>query len=317
MKLTDEHLTLDSSLIKPLGANFLNKNLKQVQKDIQTSRHPICPYISSTFSDLEEELKFLHSDTFLKLSDLCQAHGCHFTPMDFRRTAVDFRSTSDFMFKNALDNVRNCLPFFICIIGNQYGPHLPPDHKMIYANHQQQGSVKGCNSTERNLMFAGSHGHPWVLDIDAQKCSIMELEILAACFSKESYFAKHCFFYFKDYYHQLCSHNNVATDSDTLQEFGTVLEAESEYAQDRLNDLKHRIIIKGLSVKYFNSKEELGAEIFHDWSEVIKSIFPVPSRDFVPGRYDVFIRLGNLPYLLSNMLYQFNRTTKNKDNLNL
>lgn len=298
------NLALDASLTSPLSSNMLptaiDEQSQDVYRSIQRNRQAICPYISSTFSDLEEEFKHLHLDTFEKLKQISKSHGCHFDPVDYRRTAIDFRSTSDYILKNALDVIDQSIPFFICIIGNKYGPHVSENAPCLKLPNNDNIKTQAFSTTERNLLFAASHGHPWVLDVEVQKCSLMELEILAACFLENSSISRHCFFYIKDFYHHLLKTGGNSFNQDTvlqtdyMQEIGTVFEAESDYAQGRLNSLKQRIINKGLPVKYFTSKEVLGNAILNDWTEVITRLYPSLPKYFLQGKYfGVYKKYGN------------------------
>ena len=49
---------------------------------------------------------------------------------------------------------------------------------------------------------------------------------------------------------------------------------ENEYADLNIRDLKQRIVNKGLPVKYFRTKEELGQHVFEDWLEIINQLYP-------------------------------------------
>ena len=49
---------------------------------------------------------------------------------------------------------------------------------------------------------------------------------------------------------------------------------ENEYADLNIRDLKQRIVNKGLPVKYFQTKEELGQHVFEDWLTIINQLFP-------------------------------------------
>ena len=49
---------------------------------------------------------------------------------------------------------------------------------------------------------------------------------------------------------------------------------ENEYADLNIRDLKQRIVNKGLPVKYFKTKEELGHHVFEDWLEIINQLYP-------------------------------------------
>ncbi|CAK8688898.1 unnamed protein product [Clavelina lepadiformis] len=304
-----EQLTLDASLLADKGETFLRKEELKSSTSTLNYQKPVCPYISSTFVDLEEEFKHLHTHTFVQLNELCNKRGSYFAPLDHRRTALDFRSSSDFILKTALDNVISSAPFFMCVVGNHYGLHKAPDSDLLPAStsYVAVSSQTNLSLMDRNLLAAANHGYPWVLEEQFQMCSMMELEVILACFALEHDFPKYSFIYIKDCYHNylhkennLLSASNIIDDSD-LDNF---FEVESVYAQDRLNDLKRRIVNKGLTVKFFTSKEDLGNLILQDWSEVILSLLPKPSLYFEQGD-DIHTQLWSIQSLLPKIQQKF------------
>jgi len=290
----EEKLSLDALMIHSGGGRFLQEEQQKALLSNIKEKQSIHPFISSTFVDLEEEIKHLHTHTFAKLKDFCKTRGCHFAPNDSRRSAIDFRSSSEFTLKHSLDNVTKSVPFFMCIIGKQYGPCRTPDSPKLPSNLDQLHSAISRTSfslshIEKNLVFAANHGHPWILEPQMQYCSMMELEVTAACHMTDSNIPQYCCFYFKDYcqpfLRQLGSDDNISScGAPTIhQDMSTVLEAESVYAQNRLNQLKLDIINKGFPVKYFESKEALGQAVFEDWSQIVSSLYPCVSKRAVLG----------------------------------
>ena len=270
VNLKDE-LTLDASLLHGVK-QFSTSNDNFYHNQAGSYQQPICPYICSTFIDLEEEFKYLHAHTFSQLNELCRQRHSFFLPFDFRRTAIENRSSADSILKHSLDNVLSSLPYFLCIIGSQYGKHRSPSSGLLSA------AKPGLLSTptphplsilDQNLLTA-SNDYPWVIEENFHACSMMELEITLACFLSETHLPKYCYFYIKETF--LCQ------EQSNIDSF---LEGESEYAQNRLYDLKLKIVNKGLPVKFFTSSEDLGEKIFKDWSEIIVS------RLSNPGPYQV------------------------------
>ena len=278
VNLKDE-LTLDASLLQDIkiASSSGEFQLPTINFDSRY-RQPISPYISSTFVDLEEEFKHLHSNVFSQLNDLCQERGSYFLPLDFRRTSVDNRSSADLVLKHALDKVNSCLPFFICVIGSQYGMHRPPGSTLISTSAVStslSGTIPALSVMDQNLLNACAN-YPWVLEKDFHTCSMMELEVILACFMPEANFPKHCFFYVQEAF------QIVQTNTETI------LESESEYAQERLHNLKLRIIEKGLPVKFFTSTEELSEQILKDWTNVIMTVLPPVPLHFIQGKFICF-----------------------------
>nr|XP_009858535.2 tetratricopeptide repeat protein 41 isoform X1 [Ciona intestinalis] len=241
---------------------FEIKSSKRKSKSCLPQWKIINPYISSTFVDLEDEFNFLHSSLFPKLNEWCSRRGCSFAPEDSRRTSVHFRTSSDYILKTALEDVVRSKPFFISIIGSCYGQHRQPDGELLSMTSKQ---IANQTMMDRNIQTALQRGHTWLMNSSYQYCSIMELEITLAAFLES---IPHCFFYIKDCYKIMLNNEEVSDEA-------MLFEPESIYAQDQLNNLKRRIVNKGLPVKYFKTKEELYDLIYHDWTGVISQLCPV------------------------------------------
>ena len=277
VNLKDE-LTLDASLLLGIKEPFIDSS-KTLRHNRIAYRLPICPYVSSTFVDLEEEFKHLHANVFPRLNALCSERGSYFLPLDFRRSAVDNRSSSDMILKNALNNVWSALPFFICVIGSNYGSHRLPNSDLLSPSVAATTASKSALSLMDSNLLTASTEYPWVLEKDFHCCSMMNLEVILACFLNESHFPKHCYFYIKE----CCVENAQQENIETL------LESESEYAQAQLAELKLQIINKGLPVKFFVTKEELGDALLKDWSEVIMSYLSPFSLHHIHGNLIIFV----------------------------
>lgn len=275
VKLEDE-LTLDASLLCGIK-EFSSENEKPSYRNAPSSySKPICPYISSTFFDLEEEFKYLHANVFPQLNELCLERESYFLPFDFRRTAIENRTSADSILKHSLNNVLSALPYFICVMGNSYGKHRPPSSALLSNSKPDSLSIpstQNLSMMDQNLLTA-SNDYPWVIEEEFHTCSMMELEITLACFMSETHFPKRCSFYIKE--------------SVLMPEQGhaeTFFEGESEYAQNRLLNLKSRIVEKGFPVNFFTSTEDLAEKVFREWSEIILATFPSPDSCQVPGNY--------------------------------
>lgn len=241
----------------------------------------VSPFISGTFEGFEEEFNHLYSNVFPRLDDLCKSRGSRFLPSCDRRTAIETRSSSSLQLSNALDCIKKCSPYFMAIFGQQYGPHRPVKETVIEmkAGHGRQSIGPGNLSlVDLNIVTASKRGHWWLLDKKWQYCSMLEMEIQAAALESEPA-AKHCHFYIRDFkqnYLKQSKENDVSIDELSTIDGYSLFEAESRYAEKKLDALKLRICKKGWPVKYFSSPTELGEMIIEDWAKIVDLMCPSP-----------------------------------------
>jgi len=82
-------------------------------------------FISSTFSDLEEERNALHRDVFPKLQRLCASKGARFQAIDLRWGVSDEAGLDQRTMPLCLDEIERCQkadrPNFLILLGDRYG----------------------------------------------------------------------------------------------------------------------------------------------------------------------------------------------------
>lgn len=275
------NLALDGELLKRLKSSFVNTDIYEIPCN------SVSPYISSTFSDVEEELKFLYTDTFPKLQELCQKRGVHFYPCDIRRTVVDSRTFSEHTLQHALDAVKVCQPYFMCIMGDKYGRYSA--HTVNSSEHIEE-CPSLVSTIDINFKNAASCGHPWVMEEKYKDTSIMELEVEQAALSRDDV-PKYCSFYVRDYKKMFLERTNHLRYTDYSNELAEdvdyIFNAESKFAEDKLNELKLKIANKGFHIYYFKSPIELGRLVFEQWSRIIVNLYPLPTSPI--SKYKVYL----------------------------
>ncbi len=85
------------------------------------SKKEIRVFISSTFKDLDEERAYLSKHTFPLLRTYCNRKGVHFSEIDLRWGLTEEDSKNGRVLRLCLDQIRDCQPFFIGILGGRYG----------------------------------------------------------------------------------------------------------------------------------------------------------------------------------------------------
>lgn len=88
-------------------------------------------FISSTFSDMEEERNYLIYNVFPVLKEYASIRGVQVTEIDLRWGLSKEDSENGKILDLCLKEIDNCCPFFIGILGNRYG--WVPEEKELFA----------------------------------------------------------------------------------------------------------------------------------------------------------------------------------------
>ncbi|MBI3517463.1 MAG: DUF4062 domain-containing protein, partial [Proteobacteria bacterium] len=170
-------------------------------------------FVSSTFRDMAEDRDVLVKRVFPKLRKLCADRGVPWSEVDLRWGITDEAVADGQVLRICLDEIDQCRPFFIGLLGERYG--FVPD--------EVPSAV-----LERN---------PWLER--AAGTSVTELEIAHGVLNDPA-MAGRCYFYFRDpaYVDRIAEAARRANFS-----------AESAEAAARLGALKSRIRAAGLPVR--------------------------------------------------------------------
>lgn len=157
-----------------------------------TLRKPITPYVCSTPCDFTVERKFIEETVFPQLQELCQQRGTLFSPHDIQWTPDSLQTESGHLLRLNLDFIVKCSPYFLCLLGESYGPHRVPDGgKLPESLHNMP---EDAHWLDKSYMTAASAGYTWILKEVHQNCSIPELEIIQAAFLSDN---RYCHFYYR------------------------------------------------------------------------------------------------------------------------
>jgi nephrocystin-3 len=85
------------------------------------SRDHIRIFISSTFRDMQEERDELVKNVYPELKELCLKRGVHLTFVDLRWGITDEQAELGRVIPLCLQEIDNCRPFFVGILGERYG----------------------------------------------------------------------------------------------------------------------------------------------------------------------------------------------------
>lgn len=81
-------------------------------------------------------------------------------PVDLRWNEESFYTNHLNVLRQCLDAIKECSPFFICLLGERYGIHRPPD-AVSNSDETFQATVEWL---DKNFETAASAGNEWVLD---------------------------------------------------------------------------------------------------------------------------------------------------------
>lgn len=212
-------------------------------------------FISSTFRDMHSERDYLVKIIFPELSQRCLKKGLHMVPVDLRWGVTEEEAEKGKALEICLDEIENCRPFFIGLLGERYG-WVPPAYKV-----PDQERYDWLNHFDK--------GH-----------SITALEIYQGVLKSQDMRSR-AFFYFRN--------------PDFIKEVPEVkradIEAESEESANKLKVLKQRIVdaytkdglpghytesysceYEGIRVNWLQVKADLGNALGHEDIEAIDAL---------------------------------------------
>lgn len=175
---------------------------------------PVCPYVCSTPLDFTTERDYLAETIFPKLHDVCYTRGSVFSPQDIQWEPDGIQTNSGHLLRICLDYITKCSPFFICLLGETYGPNRPLEWPKL--PQKVEDLTEDAHWLDKNLVVAASAGYKWVLKEIHQNCSIPELEIIRAAFLSDNRF---CHFYYRQPEHlDTLLKGNLSHNSETCSE---------------------------------------------------------------------------------------------------
>ncbi|XP_041071354.1 tetratricopeptide repeat protein 41 [Carcharodon carcharias] len=254
-----------------------------------TYRPPIQVYLCSTCEDFQEERNYLENYIFPLLSELCNTRRSCFEVLDMQWTSHEGshrQSIDSHQLKVSLDFISKCSPFFICMLGQKYGEYCPPDTECYPVGGMD---MEALSKVERNIHIAARNGYSWILREEYKNCSLLELEITEAALLNDSVFS---FFYFRDsrYVDDILLH----VPQDKREMITSKYNHRDHYEEQKVRELKEKIVNKGLPVEIFRTIEELGEAVLKNCSDVIDKLYPM---DLVPLQTGMFSLSDHESYL--------------------
>jgi hypothetical protein len=241
----------------------------------------IKPFLCSNIDEFADERKFLREKTFRRIKQKLKNLNINFDPIQFDCSLEDddYVQSGHFL-RLLLHNIQNSNPFFICLLGQQYGPYLEPS-KNNFNIHFNETSEAGdgndednesmikyheMNWIEKNLLIASQTGYSHIINQVTFKNSFLEFQINTALYDELSYPYYRFYYRQHEYLDEKFSHLPVDDRKEAIQKF----EAENDYCDFKIKDLKMKIAKKGLIVKYYKTLEQLDNLIYNDFTDMVQ-----------------------------------------------
>ncbi|RUS76281.1 hypothetical protein EGW08_015953 [Elysia chlorotica] len=276
-------------------------------------RDAISPYVCSTPLDFCEERNYLARVVFPQLNQLCKSRGSFFNPTDLRWAPGDANTEKGFLLTTVLSSIKRCSPFFICLLGETYGPFReacsPPLSQFssspavrkstggsslaTLTSGARRGQAVGGRES-RGVTVGGTEGEGTAGD--GAQTNWLDKNFLMAGKGGHSWVLQEghqnssitelevtqgvllCDSLHSTLYYRQSDHLDDklarAVDKKAQDHLLQRFMSESEEARAKVHDLRQRMVNRGVPVRYFRSVEELGQIVLEDWVEVINTVLP-------------------------------------------
>lgn len=206
-------------------------------------------FVSSTFKDMDLERDELVKKVFPLFREWSHSRSLSFTEIDLRWGITEEQANQGNVIPICLDEIDNCRPFFICLLGDRYGTSV--------------------NDLSHNILAQ----HPWLAQQIGK--SITELEIIYGALSKYGKNTNaHFYLRTPDFYET----PSLDMPRDNFFEI-------SDLGKSNLKALKTSILESKFPVHYYSSVQQLGESILQDLKnaveqEVLHSKNPISKIDW-------------------------------------
>lgn len=239
-------------------------------------------FISSTFSDLDNERNYLVKNIFPQIRQRCKNRGHEFIELDLRWGITEEEAKQGKVIDICLKEIDRCYPFFIGIIGGRYG-WIP-------------------NKVEIDKIKDKVDNYSWLNEKVNEGLSITEIEIKHRLLKNED-LNESCLFFLK----RIESVNSMNLDLPNSIQF------------QKLNKLKEILYnTKGIQIFEYSKENELGDYVVNQlWNHITKQFpellienSPVSINSEDPGAFSKTRRKlyigGEQYYHLLNQHYKSN-----------
>ncbi|RNA13056.1 TPR repeat-containing protein [Brachionus plicatilis] len=225
----------------------------------------INPYVCCNQDEFRDEINFLRDITFPKLRERLIRLNVNFDPVLIDWTESNDLVRSGGLLRLLLTAIRKSSPFFIGLLGHQYGPHLTDSqaNTLMFSD----SSVRlEMNWLEKSYVIAAQTGFSSVINEQTFNNGLLEHQINQALHDSKAYPFYRFYFRQFEYFEDLYSHLPIEKRKAELRKH----EAESDLCDTKIKHLKMKLAKKGLIIKYYKSLEQLNDLIYDDFIEIIR-----------------------------------------------
>ncbi|MGE3801542.1 MAG: tetratricopeptide repeat protein [Candidatus Kapaibacterium sp.] len=195
-------------------------------------------FLSSTFTDMQEEREYLMKKVFPEIRRICRERGVVFTEVDLRWGITERQARRHKIVELCLDEITRHKPYIITLIGDRYG--WRPDER----------DLKGITDAEDR--------YPWLPDAIQQQRSLTELESLVTPLNEPD-LRDQVFFYFKR--------------KSGQRKAGSSEEIENE--REALQQFRERVLASNFPCREgYRTPKQLGEWVREDLLSILDSITP-------------------------------------------
>jgi hypothetical protein len=232
----------------------------------------IIPFVCSNINEFEDEREYLRTKTFPKLRETLERVSIHFDPIQIDWNENDEYVKAGNLLRLLLHNIKLSSPFFMCLLGQQYGAHVEKQEKPtqnLLINESLLPNQSGISWVEKNLLVASQTGFNHIITPVNYHNSFVDFQINLALNEEQNYPFYRFYYRQIEYLEEKFMQLSIQERKHALATY----EPENSYCDFKIKDLKMKIAKKGLIVKYYSSLEQLGNYVYDDFLEIIKSKF--------------------------------------------
>jgi len=231
-------------------------------------------FISSTFSDMREERKYLNTHVFPELRTICEKRGIVFTEVDLQWGISEEDSKQGAAVEICMEEINRCHPYFIGMLGERYG-WSPSDDGLTV---RQEGE----DESDKHILIRNDELKQSVAKWNNEHASVTAMEIMHGVLENKKQ-QELSFFYLRDkeLTQQLF---DDASSADLTIKRKDFFEEEGSSKHQKVKELKecicnkdgdwHVYVHKDRGSEYYASIEGLGNQIRDDLLKVINERFP-------------------------------------------
>ncbi|CAF0851226.1 unnamed protein product [Brachionus calyciflorus] len=239
----------------------------------------INPYVCCNQDDFFDEINFLRDRTFPKIYERLIKLNINFDPV-----LIDWNESNDYvrsgnLLRLLLTTIKKSSPFLIGLIGHRYGAYLPKTQAHNYYLFSDSNIRIEMNWLEKNNMIAAQTGFGHVVSTDLFNNSLLEHQINQALDDTNAYPFYRFYFRQFEYFEEMYSHLSIEQRKQELKKH----EAENEYCEFKIKEIKMKLAKKGLIIKYYKSLEQLNDLIYDDFIDLV-AVFLSTNSNFIKTR---------------------------------